>query len=97
MNKNIEKIVNDSMPECKVRGHRVHVTITRTDEDWPAWSKCIVGIRGGFIHFENEQDSIDWRNANKTEAKATQKTEAKQEEGGRCVPECGPIGFKYAA
>lgn len=97
MNKNIEKIVNEKQPECNVKGHRVHVTITRTNEGWPTWSRCAVGIAGGFIHFESEKDSIDWRNAQKSVVESKSYSEPKVEVGGRCVPECGPIGFKYVA
>ena len=63
MNKHIRAIVGDPHPECGVRGHRVHTTISATGEDWPEWGKTIYGIGCGFIHFESDKDSRDWRSA----------------------------------
>ena len=96
MNEHIRKIVSDPMPECDAKGHRVHVT--SRDEDWPEWSKVIYGIAGGFIHFENEEDYGDWRSCqpSKTIEKKSRVSNA-HDIGGRCVTECGPIGFKSAA
>ena len=96
MNKHIQKIVNDPMPECSVRGHRVHVTITSTGEDWPLWSRVAYGIAGGFIHFESEEDYEDWRGCQNPVGLTPVAKNKDDEWGGRCVPECGPIGFKAA-
>ena len=60
MNKHIQKIAFDPMPECSVRGHRVHVTITATGESWPDWGRVAYGVAGGFIHFEKDEDYNDW-------------------------------------
>ena len=96
MNKNIEKIANEQYPECKVRGHRVHVTFARTGEHWPKWGRCSIGIAGGFIHFESEDDFNDWRSLQKPVVVEERPVVEDVEVGGRCVPECGPIGFKAA-
>ena len=96
MNKHILKIANDSRPECVVRGHRVHVTITSTGENWPKWSHLAYGIGGGFIHFESEKDYKDWLSCQKPKSVVEEVTPIEAEVGGRCVPECGPIGFKAA-
>jgi len=96
MNKYIQKIVSDPTPECHVKGHRVHVTFNLSGENWPKWGRLAYGIGGGFIHFESEQDYRDWVSCQKP--KAVEETPAVEEQdiGGRCVPECGPIGFKAA-
>lgn len=95
MNKYIQKIANDTRPECKVLGHRVHVTMNANDERWPSWGRCVLGIGGGFIHFENEKDFNDWRACqNKTNEVDETPVVVEQDVGGRCVPECGPIGFR---
>jgi hypothetical protein len=96
MNKHIQKIVNDPMPECSVRGHRVHATITSTGENWPKWSRLAYGIAGGFLHFEKEEDYNDWIGFQKPKAVVEDFHHEDVEVGGRCVPECGPIGFKAA-
>ena len=96
MNKHIQKIVNDPMPECGVKGHRVHVTITSTGENWPKWSHLAYGIAGGFIHFEKEVDYRDWLSCQKPKDVVEEVKPIEYEVGGRCVPECGPIGFKAA-
>ena len=95
MNESIQKIASDPLPECKVKGHRVHVT--NRDEDWPAWSIVIYGIAGGFIHFEKEEDYRNWRDCQPTKTVEVTPVVAERDIGGRCVPECGPIGFKSAA
>ena len=60
MNEHIQKIARDSTPECRVLGHRVHVTMNATSEAWPSWSRVAYGIAGGFIHFEKDEDYNDW-------------------------------------
>ena len=96
MNKHIQKIVNDPMPECGVKGHRVHATITSTGENWPKWSRLAYGIGGGFIHFESEDDYKDWLSCQKPKSVVEDVKPIEYEVGGRFVPECGPIGFKAA-
>lgn len=96
MNKHIEKIANEQYPECKVRGHRVHVTFNSSNERWPNWGRCSLGIAGGFIHFESGQDFNDWRSLQRPTVVEETKPVVEVEVGGRCVPECGPIGFKAA-
>ena len=96
MNKHIQKIVSDPMPECGVKGHRVHVTFNRSGENWPGWGMLAYGIGGGFIHFENEQDYRDWVSCQKPKVVEETPMVDELDIGGRCVPECGPIGFKAA-
>ena len=93
MNKCIRKIVETEHPECLVIGHRVHVTFSSTDEGWPKWGSVAYGIAGGFIHFESENDYKDWLSCQKPKAVVEEVKPIEAEVGGRCVPECGPIGF----
>lgn len=60
MHRAIEKILKDEHPECSVKGHRVHTTISSTNEDWPEWGCFVYGIGGGFVHFECEEDGVAW-------------------------------------
>ncbi len=99
MNKHIQKIINDPRPECQVKGHRVHVTINGTGENWPKWSHLAYGIGGGFIHFEKEEDYNDWKSHQPQSSSGDNDNndESTNEwQGGRYVPECGPIGFRAA-
>ena len=97
--KEIRKILSDIHPECEVGGHRVHTTFNKSDELWPEWSICAYGIAGGFVHFENEDDQNAWV-ARQKQAEEMNKP-AKMDglhvidygHHGRCVNECGPIGF----
>ena len=97
MNEHIQKIARDSTPECRVLGHRVHVTMNSTGENCPNWSRVAYGIAGGFIHFEKDEDYQYWLSLQTPKAVEDTPVVAKQDVGGRCVPECGPIGFKSAA
>ena len=96
MNKHIQKIVNDPKPECRVKGHRVHVTINASGEDWPKWSRLAYGIGGGFIHFEKEDDYEAWHSCQPPKAVEPETPQVEVDPGGRWVPECGPIGFRAA-
>ena len=80
--------------ESKKKGHRIHVTMNTGTEPWPEWGRWVVGIAGGFIHFESEDDFLNY-----TPEPYVLKTDSESrenEEDGRCVSECGPIGFKAA-
>ena len=84
---------NKKMKESSKRGHRIHVTMNTSSEPWPEWGRWVIGIAGGFIHFESEDDFLNY----KPEPYVLQpKKTADNEEDGRCVSECGPIGFKAA-
>lgn len=82
------------MKESSKKGHRIHVTMNITSEPWPAWGRWVVGIAGGFIHFESEDDFLNY----KPEPYVLKADSGSREdaEDGRCVSECGPIGFKAA-
>ena len=98
MNEHIQKIASDPLPECEVEGHRVHVTMNRTGEMWPKWCCHAYGIAGGFIHFEQEQDYQDWLACqNPDEDNDVEVRKVEDARAGRCVSECGPIGFFKAA
>ena len=96
MVKCIKNILKDERPECEVEGHRVHTTMNTKDEPWPKWAKYIIGIAGGFAHFEYKEDSEAWHAFQN--GLDINKKEVKEEKGpdprpGRCDNECGPIGF----
>lgn len=97
MNEHIQKIARDSTPECRVLGHRVHVTMNATSENWPSWGRVAYGIAGGFIHFEKDEDYQYWLSLQPPKVVEDTPVVAERDVGGRCVPECGPIGFKSAA
>lgn len=82
------------MKESKKKGHRIHVTMNTTSEPWPAWGRWVVGIAGGFIHFESEDDFLNYKP--EPYVLLQPKNTIDDEEDGRCVSECGPIGFKAA-
>lgn len=95
----IRKILADIHPECEVEGHRVRTTFSKTGEAWPEWGEFVYSIAGGFIHFENEDDQNAWVARQK---KAEEMNNPAKMDGlhiiddgqhGRCVNECGPIGF----
>lgn len=95
----ILKILSDIYPECEIEGHRVHTSFNKDDESWPEWSVCVYGIAGGFVHFENEDDQNAWVAHQK---QAEDMNKPAKTDGlhvvddslqGRCVNECGPIGF----
>ena len=97
--KEILKILSNIHPECEVEGHRIHTTFNKGDESWPEWSVCVYGIAGGFVHFENEDDQNAWVAHQK---QAEDMNKPAETDGlrvvddslqGRCVNECGPIGF----
>lgn len=97
--KEILGILSDAHPECDVEGHRVHTTFNKGDESWPEWGVCAYGIAGGFVHFENEDDQSAWVTRQK---QAEDMNKPAETDGlravdyglyGRCVNECGPIGF----
>ena len=93
-----KKILNSDSPECSVKGHRIHTTMNITMECWPEWGRISLGIAGGFIHFESEKDYETWRELHQTkiETPKVEVLDEEEEEYGRCVAECGPIGFKAA-
>ena len=100
--KEIRKILSDIHPECKVEGHRVHTTLFVNDEKWPEWGNFIYGIAGGLVHFEHIPDKDAWVARQKEIEAEIGKPEKMDglhiiEDGihGRCVNECGPIGFFY--
>lgn len=98
MIKEIRKILADIHLECKVEGHRVHTTFNKNDEMWPEWGICAYGIAGGFVHFENEDDQNAWvaRQKEAEDSKPGKMDHAivlDDGQHGRCVNECGPIGF----
>lgn len=97
MNTHIQKIAHDPVPECQVRGHRVHATMNATGENWPKWSRVAYGVAGGFIHFEKDEDYQYWLSLQPPKVVEDTPVVVEQDVGGRCVPECGPIGFKSAA
>lgn len=93
MIKEIRKILSDAHPECEVDGHRVHTTLG--DADWPDWGVFVYGIGGGFVHFEFEEDGHSWRKKHDELAETMNKEDdsISNSDFGRCVSECGPIGF----
>ena len=97
--KEILKILSNIRPECNVEGHRVHTTFNKGDELWPEWSVCAYGIAGGFVHFENEDDQNAWAARQKQAEDMNKPAETDEFRAvdyglhGRCVNECGPIGF----
>ena len=97
--KEILGILSDIHPECNVEGHRVHTTFNKGDELWPEWSVCAYGIAGGFVHFESKDDQNAWvaRQKQAEDMNKPAKTDELRlvDDGlqGRCVNECGPIGF----
>ena len=88
----MKKENNKKMKESSKKGHRIHVTMNTGTEPWPAWGRWVVGIAGGFIHFESEDDFLNYE----PEPYVIKEENRKNEEDGRCVSECGPIGFKAA-
>lgn len=82
------------MKESKEKGHRIHVTMNTSSEPWPAWGRWVVGIAGGFIHFESEDDFLNYKPEPYVFKADSENGE--NEEDGRCVSECGPIGFRAA-
>ena len=95
----ILRILSDAHPKCDVEGHRVHTTFNKGDESWPEWGICAYGIAGGFVHFENENDQNAWVARQKQAEDMNKPAEMDElravDDGlyGRCVNECGPIGF----
>lgn len=99
--KAINRILGEPKPECAVKGHRVHTTSVDSGEGWPEWGRFVRGIGGAFVHFESEEDFDAWRTAqdrlNGSARSGGGDGDGKGARmGGRCVNECGPIGF-YAA
>jgi hypothetical protein len=88
----MKKENNKKMKESSKKGHRIHVTMNTSSEPWPAWGRWVVGIAGGFIHFESEDDFLNYE----PEPYVIKEENRETEEDGRCVSECGPIGFKAA-
>ena len=82
------------MKESKKKGHRIHVTMNSSSEPWPAWGRWVVGIAGGFIHFESEDDFLNYEP--EPYVLKVDSENGENEEDGRCVSECGPIGFRAA-
>ena len=82
------------MKESSKKGHRIHVTMNTSSEPWPEWGRWVIGIAGGFIHFESEDDFLNYKPEPYVIKSDSENRE--NEEDGRCVSECGPIGFKAA-
>lgn len=93
----LTNIIKESRPESGIKGHRIHVTLRGSGERWPEWGKHICGTGFGMVHFENEGDFKKWYAIHADEFKVAPSNEVAKDDSkgchGRCVPECGPIGF----